>query len=136
MAQQKLDLGKVVAEIPDAGDATHAVYILNGKPTRVDKVAEASKADSAGSASKATEAEKIGTGTVGSDKAPVYIKDGVPTQVTMGSSSDILLGDGTTKTIEQFIEENIETIREKLGVATTQKSGLTPQLPESPQASE
>ena len=48
-----------------------------------------------------------------------------------GSATDVVLGDGTTKSIEEFITDNIETIREKLGLATTEHMGLVPQLPQS-----
>lgn len=46
-----------------------------------------------------------------------------------GSSTDILLGDGTVKSIEEFITENIETIRDAIGLATTEHIGLIPALP-------
>lgn len=46
-----------------------------------------------------------------------------------GSSSDIVLGDGTVKSISEFITENIETIRDELGLATTEHIGFIPSLP-------
>ncbi len=46
-----------------------------------------------------------------------------------GAPTEIVLGDGTTQSIDTFIENNIETIREKLGVVTQEKTGLVPVLP-------
>lgn len=85
----------------------------------------------------ATTAEKLGSGSVGDDSTPIYLKDGVPTACTSvsggaeftGTSSQIVLGDGTTQDISTFITNNIEAIRNALGVVTTKKAGLVPHLP-------
>ena len=47
-----------------------------------------------------------------------------------GTSSQIVLGDGTTIDISTFLTNNIETIRTALGLATTEHAGLVPQLPQ------
>ena len=51
-----------------------------------------------------------------------------------GSTSQIVLGDGSLKTIASLIQDNAETIRAALGIATTSKNGLLPQLPSDPNA--
>ena len=123
MAQQRVFVGTVVSEFNSGGDETHPVYIRFGKVVQIDQVADSAHADVS---------DKIGTETIGGPNNPVYIKDGVPTPTgtyDSGSDSDIILGDGTSKSISDFITENIEVIREALGVVTREKMGLVPKLP-------
>lgn len=48
-----------------------------------------------------------------------------------GTDSQIVLGDGSTIDISVFITNNIETIRDALGLATAEHMGLVPKLPSS-----
>lgn len=143
MAQQRVFMGSVTAAIPNGGDETHPIYVREGKAYQIDKVAEAShadkssEADHAANSDEATHAgvsDKLGEATVGGPNTPIYLKDGVPTpiEVSFGdsTSSEIVLGDGSTLTIDKFIENNIEKIRETLGIVTKEKSGLVPKLPD------
>lgn len=54
--------------------------------------------------------------------------------MTGGAATSVVLADGTTKTIASLLQDNIETIRTALGVATTSKNGLLPKLPSNPNA--
>lgn len=45
-----------------------------------------------------------------------------------GLSSEVILGDGTKKSIEEFIQENIETIRDAIGLANEEHPGLAPKV--------
>ena len=121
MAQQRVYMGKVLAFLPDAGDETHPVFIRDGMVYAIDRLAEADSAT------------RLGDLNVGGPNTPVYFKDGVPTPmeggIGTGTSGDIALGDGTIVTVEQFIENNIDVIRDKLGIVTKEHDGLVPKLP-------
>lgn len=163
MAQQKMYVGTVLFSLPDAGDDKHSLYFKDGKPIVIESVGKAdssSVAEKLGqvtvggpksplylldgvptaieSVAKADVSDKVGTGTVGSPTKPVYIRDGVPTPIdnaiALGTENDIVLGDGTVKSIGTFLDEHIEEIREKLGVVTVERDGLVPKLPEDPEA--
>ena len=121
MAQQRVFMGTVLAIIPDGGDENHPIFIREGKVYPIDKLAEADVAS------------RLGNETVGGPNTPIYIKDGVPTPmeggIGTGSTGEVALGDGSIVTIEQFIEDNIDIIREKLGIVTREHDGLVPKLP-------
>lgn len=96
----------------------------------------ADSATSAATAAKADVATKLGTENVGDASTPIFLEAGVPKPGTPpasykpgGTSSQILLGDGTAQDISAFITGNIEAIRAALGLATTEHMGLVPQLP-------
>ena len=125
MAQQRVFMGSVISAIKvSGGDETHPIYVRDNRAYTIDQVADSIHSDVT---------DKIGTETIGSPDLPVYIKDGVPTPIdppfSNGDSADILLGDGTSQTIEEFITGNIEIIREALGIVTREKMGLVPKLP-------
>lgn len=50
-----------------------------------------------------------------------------------GGRNEFAMGNGTTLTISDFITQNIEAMRSTLGVATKEREGFTPKLPENPQ---
>ena len=139
MAQQRVFMGSVVAAIPTGGDETHPIYVREGKAYQIDQVADSAHSDNADHANNSDEAthagvsDKIGTTTIGGPNRPVYIKDGVPTPIddSFGSSTkgDLVLGDGSVISIDTFLTQNIESIREKLGIVTREKNGLVPKLP-------
>lgn len=139
MAQQRVFMGSVVAAIPTGGDETHPIYVRDGKAYTIDQVADSAHADNADHADNSDEAthagvsDKVGTGTVGGPHLPVYIKDGVPTPIddSFGGNTkgDLVLGDGSVISIDTFLTQNIESIREKLGIVTREKNGLVPKLP-------
>ena len=139
MAQQRVFMGSVVAAIPTGGDETHPIYVREGKAYQIDQVADSAHADNADHADNSDEAthagvsDKVGTETIGSPWRPVYIKDGVPTVVedTFGNSAKdtIVLGDGSVVSVNDFLDQYVDMIREKLGIVTTEKNGLVPKLP-------
>lgn len=55
------------------------------------------------------------------------------TWVPSGSAENIVLGDGSEKSITALLQENIETIRAAIGLVTKANMGLAPQLPENPE---
>lgn len=139
MAQQRVLMGSVTAAIPNGGDETHPIYVREGKAYQIDQVADSAHADNADHANNSDEAthagvsDKLGTTTVGGPHLPIYIKDGVPTPIDdsfgNSSSSTLVLGDGSVVPVEDFLDQYIERIREKLGIVTREKNGLVPKLP-------
>lgn len=67
--------------------------------------------------------------TTGSDGLMSHEDKATFDAITGGTSDSLVLADGTTKTIAAILQDNIETIRETLGVVTTEKIGLVPLLP-------
>lgn len=55
-----------------------------------------------------------------------------PTYEPGGTSSQLLMGDGTLKDITTFLTENAEALRTAIGLASTEHDGLMRQLPENP----
>ena len=160
MAQQRIYLGTVVSVLPAGGDDKHPVYVLDGKVYPIESVANADNADVAEKLGTSTVggvtqavyikdgiptpvdsvdvAIKVGTDTVGGPNHPIYLKEGVPTPIDSvdigtGTPDDIMLGDGTTVSIDKFLDDHIEEIREKIGIVTTERIGLVPKLPEDPE---
>lgn len=81
------------------GDATHGIYLQDGVPTKVEKVASAENADNATNATKAINADnatnattagtanKLGSTTIGSATRPIYLDNGTPKPVNIASGS-------------------------------------------------
>lgn len=55
------------------------------------------------------------------------------TWVPSGSAENIVLGDGSEQSIEEFFTANAEALRNAIGVVTKETMGLVPPLPENPE---
>ena len=187
------------------GDESHAIYLNNGVPTPIERVALATNAESTTEAAhairadNADEAAALGSETIGSINQPIYLNEGLPTPATAypvaatidrtglvkpdnvtitvtedgtisvkelanyalktdlptaattakaglvkpDGTSIKVTADGTISvdkidtttlvTKDEFVsllQSNVETIRTALGLATTERNGLVPNLPE------
>ena len=144
------------------GSATQAIYLENGVPKVVTKVASASVADTLGTADvgsttspiylakgkptaitkvaaatkadSATTASKLGAADLGDATTPIYLKGGVPTACSAYPTIPDTSSFVTKTEFASLLQSNIETIRTALGLVTTARNGLVPALPSNPNA--